>query len=207
MRKILSVLVITMICVVGADVNAKGAEKRTQSITELTTAKNLYIDYIKENPASDPDMASYALIYINDDDIPELLIDYGTGFEGAVLCTVSSGKLEIVKSSHSDMFYFERKNLFHIMGGHMDNYSDRVYAIQNGVFVLLHDGKYGAEDNSRVQVDEEGNPIYQYFWNGKEVSEKDYERSLKSVFNDSKAVNAYKNTYTASEIIPKIMKL
>ncbi|MCL1876313.1 MAG: hypothetical protein FWF87_08670 [Synergistaceae bacterium] len=207
MRKIFAVLVLVLICETGASVNAKCAESRTASLIDLATAKNLYIDYIKENPASNPDMASYALIYVNDDDVPELLIDYGVGFEGAVLCTVSSGKVEVVKSSHSDMFYFERKNLFHIMGGHMDNYSDRVYTIQNGEFVLLHNGRYGAEDNSKVQVDEEGNPIYQYFWNGKEVSDKDYERSLKAVFDDSKAVNAYKNTYTASEIIPKILDL
>jgi hypothetical protein len=172
--------------------------------------RNLYVDYIKDNPALDPEWARYSLVYINDGDIPELLIDYGTGVEGAVLITVSGGKMEAVNFSHGDMLYIERKNLCLIRGGHMDSYYDKVYAIQDGGFVLLHKGEYGAEDNSRVQFDDEDNPIYQYFWNGKAVSKTGYERSLNSVFDVSNAVNPFdnkENTCSANEIISRILDL
>ena len=166
--------------------------------------KKLYIDYINGNPGSEPDLSGYSLIYINDDDIPELWIDYGLGFEGYVLCSVSDGKLEVAKFSHCGLAYIELQNLFVIGGGRMDHYYDEVYRIQNGKFTRLHRGNYGAEDNSNVQRDAEGNPVYRYYWDGKEVSENEYERALSSAFDDSKAAAADENSSSAREIIPRI---
>jgi hypothetical protein len=102
------------------------------------------------------------------------------------------------------MSCYKRQNLFAISAVRMDRYSDYVYRIQNGEFTKLHEGKYGAEDNANVQLDVNGEPIYQYYWEGKEVSSKQYEQSLKSVFYDSKAVSVGENSYTASEIISVI---
>ena len=175
-----------------------------ESASPLATVKLSYIDYIKENPPDDPDWAKYTLIYLNDDDIPELFIDYSTGVEGAVLCTVSDGKVEVVNFSHGYMLYFERKNLCLIAGGHMDDYYERVYAIQNGEFVLLHNGEFGSEDYP-IQWDEEDNPIYQYFWDGEEVSKIDYELLKKSVFDESKGRNPYDDACGADEIIDRIL--
>jgi hypothetical protein len=163
--------------------------------------KKLYIDYINDNPPSEPELSSYSLIYVNDDDIPELWISYGLGFEGDVLCTVSGGKLDVVSFSSDGLSYIERRNLFVIRGGRMDDYYDHVYSIQNGKFERLHIGNYGAEDNANVQYDTAGDPVYQYYWNEKEVSEKEYERALSSVFDDSKAVSPDENSYPASDIV------
>jgi hypothetical protein len=169
-----------------------------------TNWKKLYIDYINKNPGSEPVLSSYSLIYINDDDVPELWIDYGVGYEGCVLCTVSGGKLEVIQFASCGMSYIKRQNLFVISTGRMDSYYDYVYRIKNGEFVKLHEGEYGAEDNANVQYDANDEPIYQYCWEGKEVSKKQYERALKSVFDDTKAVSPNENSYSASEIVSKI---
>jgi hypothetical protein len=86
-----------------------------------------------------------------------------------------------------------------------ENYTHEVYRIEGGEFVLLHKGNYGAEDNTDVQLDAAGEPIYRYYWDGKEVSGKEYELALSSVFDDSKAVTAYENSYAESDIVSMIM--
>ena len=80
------------------------------------------------------------------------------------------------------------KNLILDSGGHMDRYYDTVYRIEAGHLVVVNSGYYGAEDNSNVHCDENGHPIYQYFWNDKEVSEAVYFEQLNSIFPPDKAV-------------------
>ena len=166
--------------------------------------KKLYIDYISENPPTDSDMSSYALIDIDDNDVPELWISFGFGFEGDALCTVAAGKLDVLRFSQGGLSYIKRGNLFAINGGRMDDYYDDVYRIQNGKFEQLHKGSYGAENNANVQYDAAGEPIYQYFWEGKEVSKNEYDSALKSVYDYSKADSPVDNSCAASEIVSKI---
>jgi len=168
--------------------------------------KQLYIDWINNNPAEMPDYAEYSLIYIDDDDIPELWIDFGTSFEGMAICTVSDGKLKELRYPASSLAYLERRNLFVIGYGRMDYYHDDVFRIQGGDFVKLHEGEYGAEDNVNVQYDANEEPIYQYIWKGKKISKEGYEQALKSVFNNSKTVKARENSCSAKEIINKIKR-
>ena len=197
MKKIGVLFLCVFILLCGAAYAAQAADN--------TNWKKLYIDYINDNPPSEPDLSSYALIYINDDDIPELWINFGIGFEGNVICTVSNGKLDVVSFSQYGLSYIERQNLFVLHVGRMDNFGDDVYRIQNGKFERLHKGNYGAEDNANVQLNAAGDPIYRYYWNGKEVSEKEYERALSSAFDDSKAVDPDENSYAASDIVSIIM--
>ena len=46
---------------------------------------------------------------------------------------------------------------------------------------------YGAEDNSNIQFDDQGNPIYIYEWEGTPVSEQEYQKELSRVYDFSKA--------------------
>ena len=46
-------------------------------------------------------------------------------------------------------------------GGHMDEYYDIVYSIEDGSFVVQAEGEW-AEDNANIQFDAEGFPIYNY---------------------------------------------
>ena len=170
-----------------------------------TNWKRLYIDYINDNPPDEPDRSSYSLIHIDDDDVPELWINYGRAFEGNDLCYVSDGELEILNFSQYGLSYIERQNLFITSGGRQDSFSDSVYHIQNGKFEQLHEGNYGVEDNTNVPLDAEGLAIYRYWWDGKEVSEKEYNQELSSVFDASKAADPDEISCGANEIISKIM--
>ena len=194
LRKVVPVLLVLVLLVPAYEAQA----------ADSSNWKKLYIDYINDNPPTEPDLSSYSLIYINDDDIPELWIEFGLGFEGDALCNVSDGKLDVLRFSQYGLSYIERQNLFVVNGGRMDDYYSDVYRIENGKFVRLYKGNYGAENNANVQYDAKGDPIYRYYWDGKEVSKKEYEQALSSVFDDSKAVTPDENGCDASEIVSKI---
>ena len=74
----------------------------------------------------------------------------------------------------------------------MDVYYDKIYTIQDGQFVLLYSGNYGVENNGDRQLDESGRLIYNYYWNGSQVSsEEEYMNLLNQVYNTDMAVSPY----------------
>jgi hypothetical protein len=71
-------------------------------------------------------------------------------------------------------YYIPKQNLISSGGGHMDEFWQKVYTIEKGQFVEIHEGQYGAQDNSHVQLDANGNPIYVYHWDNVIVSKDQY---------------------------------
>ena len=164
------------------------------SLREITeTWKKLYIEYINNRGENSyiSENAECILVNINDDDIPELVINNGSVAGGGDVFTVHNDKLENVHIYTGGFSHMERKNLFADVGGRMDYYHDKVYRIQNGKFELINKGEYWVEDSSNREYDDKGNMIYTYRWNDKKVSKEKYEQELKSVFDKSKAVSPY----------------
>ena len=91
----------------------------------------------------------------------------------------------------------------------MDEYYDKIYTLENGNFVLLYSGEYGAEDNSKVEYGAEDNskveygddgmPVYRYFWENEEVSSEEYERKLNEVYDTEKEVKIFQDAQYDSE--------
>ena len=73
----------------------------------------------------------------------------------------------------------------------MDCYYDIVYRLKQGTLDLVAEGYYGAEDNTNVQFDEKGEPIYQYEWEGNKMSREEYRRKLQEVYDTTKAKDGY----------------
>ena len=117
---------------------------------------------------------------------------------------MKGSEINVLSTGISGLTYLERQNLFCESGGRMDSYYDNVYQIENGEMVKLHEGWYGAEDNTNVQFDAQGNPVYQYFWDGEELSKEEYEESLEQVFHREGAVYAAEKTLSAGEILRQI---
>lgn len=164
-----------------------------QSIEDASSQswKQLYIDYINGHNQ----FLSSKLININGDDIPELYIDYGVTAYGSVICSYADGMLIEQYLYVAGLSYIEGENLFRDTGGHMDVYYDKIYTIQDGQFVLLYSGNYGAENNADRQLDESGRLIYNYYWNGSQVSsEEEYMNLLNQVYNTDMAVSPYDGT-------------
>lgn len=159
--------------------------------------KKAYLDYINENGKIYDELfgtyrEEYKLVNVNGDEIPELYINFGSIADGSVLCSYYDNSVIEQRMYSSGFSYIEGENLFMDSGGHMDVYYNKIYRIENGKFVLLNNGEFGAPDNSNVQVDSEGNPIYDYFWNGEQVeSEAEYQKLLDNAYDPQKSINPY----------------
>lgn len=164
--------------------------------------KEAYINYINEHVYDSFGQAVevYKLVNINNDGIPELYIDFGTTAGGAMICTYHEGKVIEQPMWSSGFSYREGQNIFRDSGGKMDVYYDNIYSIENGQFVLLCEGNFGASDNSNVKFDSNGSPIYNYFWNGTEVSsETEYMNLLNEIYNVQQAISPFDGAKYNSE--------
>ena len=81
-----------------------------------------------------------------------------------------------------------------------------MYRLSGGELIPVASGYYGAVDNSNVQFDEEGNPIYQYEWNGVKMSKEEYQKELSKVYDESKAVTYSYDSLHSLEEMKQIIK-
>lgn len=143
-----------------------------------------YYDMISQVKDEDEltDITKCRLIYINDDDVPELWIDYGYGYAGAKICTVNGDEVDEVWFSHGYAYYVERENSVYISQGHMGNYADDIYEIQNGKYHRITGGTYA---ESGDWIEDEG-PVMTYYWENEEVTEQEYEDHLEKAFDHTR---------------------
>ena len=164
--------------------------------------KKLYTDYVQS--AQSEGYAGYSLIYLDGDDVPELYLYGSSTAQGDQICTVKDGQIRTQALGNGGLSYIEKQNCFCDSGGRMDVYYDHIYQIRDGSFVKTAEGNYGAEDNTNVQTDAQGNPIYQYSWEGTEMTKEEYEQRFAELFDKDRAVWASKGTVDAAEILRQI---
>ena len=194
---------------------AKALETLTGEKTDQEDSwKSAYLNYIETNTQiEDPEKGTHREIYklldLNGDGLPELYINFGSTAGGDAILSYFNGEIVEQKMYNYGFRYIEGANLFRDFGGHMDEYYDKIYTLENGNFVLLYSGEYGAEDNSKVEYGAEDNskveygddgmPVYRYFWENEEVSSEEYERKLNEVYDTEKEVKIFQDAQYDSE--------
>ncbi len=183
------------------EANAALAEKTVQSVLGFLgagvsgeqTAENgwqqAYIDYMKSQQEYEPQ--GYVLIYLDEDDIPELVRVGNCEADGCRIVSWYEGSIYENQLARLYFSYIERGNLLCNSEGNMDCYYDIVYRLKQGTLDLVAAGYYGTEDNSNVQFDEKGEPIYQYEWEGSKMSREEYQQKLQEVYDTTKAKDGY----------------
>ena len=168
------------------DVNEETNEEKGEEVSKSATLnwKNAYLNYLNENGNTD---YGYSLSYIDEDDIPELVIDTMISASGVELCTYDGEKI-IVTPVGESLTYRLQENSFCVSGGKMDSYYDIVYKIVDGTPVEVSRGEYGALDYENLKYDESGTMIYQYSLNGKFVSENDYYALIEAFSHEDEIV-------------------
>lgn len=168
----------------------------TQAATEATTQaavpettqvsdewKDAYIDYLNESSSDNNE--GYDLIYINDDNIPELVEVGKYESAGCRVVVYNNGSVQVTQLTRLSFTYIERGGLLCNDGGHMGYYFDIVYSLKNGELTMIDKGTY--QDKGGVaQTDASGEYIYDYTWNGNPVSKEEYKAMLNSVYDTSK---------------------
>ena len=158
---------------------------------------------------NDEAYTGYALIYLDADDIPELVQIGDYEAAGCRIVGWYDGKTYDNQLNRLYFSYIEKENLLCNSEGNMDYYYDLVYRMEKGQLVSVASGYYGAEDNSNVKFDENGERIYHYEWEGTEMSKEEYQDELNKVYDMAKARDGYEwdGRLTAEDMMKQLTKM
>ncbi len=154
------------------------------------TYKDAYLSYL-DSLGDAADTCTYSLIYVDEDDIPELVIDTGYEAGGCQILTFHDGILDEWQSNRLNVTYIEKGNLICNSDGNMGYYHDYVYTIQDGKWRYVDGGVWG-DPSDGPQFDENGDYIFVYQWGEEEVSEEEYGTRLNEVYPSKQARQAEK---------------
>lgn len=149
-----------------------------------------YIQYLT-NESVEEAQRGYNLIQLSDDGIPQIMEAGTDEATGCRLVHYADGKAHVTQLNRLFFSYIPGENLLCNSEGNMDYYYDLVYRLEDGELTLIASGYYGAEDNSNVEYDAQGDPIYQYEWEGVQMSREEYQAALSEIYDFSKAVENY----------------
>lgn len=144
----------------------------------LSGWQKAYYDFIVADKAGkdfDWEYVTYELVYLNEDAIPELWVDYSFTFAGSQLMSYYDDQLMTDSFASGTLTYEEKSNAFYHSWGRMGYFSDTVYLISQEGFKKLASG-------SR-QMDDYYTSIISWKWNDVEVSEAVYNQNLNGYVN------------------------
>jgi hypothetical protein len=161
-----------------------------EASADLSGWQKAYISYIENNSRDEYGKNSYCLIYLDDDDIPELL-DFGVSeADGTRVVIYSNDSYSENQMSRLSVQYIPRGNLLLNNEGNMGYYTATVYSIVDGALTAVASGTQ-SQDMEASERDSNGFVTtfhYNCTWNGEPVSEDEYAANLNAVFDSSKAV-------------------
>ena len=179
---------------VNRNVESPGITMVTEYLTGKSDGKNrswkswkeAYADHLQRlNPE---EYKGYALISLDEGRTPAFVQVGATSEKGATVVVYRNGKLEETWLNRQSFRYLEHENLLCSSSGMENLYYDTIYSITGGRLRVSTQGHYGNRNFARLQTDESGAPVYQYFWDGGEISRNGYRDGLTFVFDDSRAV-------------------
>lgn len=151
---------------------------------EMQDWQEAYAAYIEEEDKDG--YYTYSLIYVNGDDIPELVIDTGGEAGGCEILTFYNGEIDVLQTDRLEFYYIERQNLLNNAAGNTGFYYDYIYSIENGKWVSQGIGEY--YEYWPEDVTDYSDIIFIYEWNGKKVDEEKYQKSVNAVFDMEQAI-------------------
>ena len=164
-------------------------------LKDFATWQEAYIDFVNKTIVwISEDYADYSLIYVDDDDIPELHINTGIMASGAFVVSFYDGKVRALNRDRGGIRYIEYGGLFYSDWGLMGFYPCNVYALEKGEFSEIGTG-WIREDND-VENEYYG---FDYFWEGSLMTEEEYEECLNTLIDTSQCIEP--GEYTKDEIL------
>lgn len=166
-------------------------------VSRPATWRSAYRNWLVQN--GDAYYNTYALIYVNDDDIPELAVNTGAEAGGCQILTFANGAVDVIQTKRLAFTYIKRGNRLNNSAGHMDNYYDTVYEIRDGRWVCIAYGEYYGHNEGWSEVLERY-ICENYEWNGQPTTLAGYLVALSQVYPENRAVEP-EYIYTHEEIM------
>ncbi|MDE6750308.1 MAG: hypothetical protein K2K21_14785 [Lachnospiraceae bacterium] len=159
-------------------------EKR---LKEFATWQEAYIDFLKKPSAtiwvSGRDSEDYSLIYVDDDDTPELYFYTGGAVYGETIVSFHEGKVRSMNRDRGGIKYIEYGGLLYSDWGNMGFYPCNIYMLEKGEFSEIGTGWISDHYDEETAI-----VYYTYYWEGKEMTETEYEECIKEKIDKSKCI-------------------
>ena len=170
-----------------------------EDTTEEWITDNMYAsDYINvlnhmENPS---EHYKFYLIFVNEDNIPELVIDSGSRASGCIVYTWNDNNVESIGMIFP-FKYIEKGNLLIWSDASMNRRNDYIWKIENGIWDKIGNGNICDETSYQKQ---------EFNWNGNVVSEDEYRRAMLGIVSQETLDTAIipENPMTYSEILSSL---
>lgn len=169
--------------------------------------KSAYTAAIADVEANSPQYSfTYSLIYVNEDDIPELVCNSNDETFGVYLISYHDGSLNYALTSGTEFTYIEKENIVDNTGVVLGAYYDNLLAIRDGQWVLLGYGEKGTSDPwAEDSFDENGEPIVDtWTWDEDYLkNDADYNATLE-LYYASDAAKSVDNYVSKDDILKQI---
>lgn len=156
-----------------------------------------YLDAIPEYFADESylSMLTYTLIYVDDDDIPEVFIEGDCEAAGEVVLTYHDGEVNGMYLPRLGTQYIPGTGLLYTNTGHMDYYPVVITSLTDGEFTTVAEGAYYMSEETYAQLadDPEAELVYTYEWDGQEMSEDEFNDHVNEYYDMEQSV--YPNNY------------
>ena len=175
-------LLIILFCGCQGDISNEGhgSSDATEN-TKLAVWQTAYLEFLGTKKE---EYDSFALVYIDDDDIPELYMSGVGEAVGDSVCTFKDGSVaEESLNRIGGGKYVERSGKIINCNGSMGRIYTHAYKLYEGEFVLTFTAL--SVEQVKYIEDEEYEISYEYAIEGKPVSEKEYNAAVEAVFDSS----------------------
>ena len=153
-----------------------------------TSWKAAYLNFLSDNDIclNVEDSAVFWLAYIDDDMIPELIIDTRIVAGGCHVLTYQQGKVDtILIGSTGIPSYIENNNLLLDSAGHQGCYYDAVYTIENGRWKQIYYSTNYELPSANYDLD--NTFVHTYYIGDQKVTRREYHNTLNAYFDQSKS--------------------
>ena len=150
--------------------------KSTEATTQANNWKKQYIEYLKNVDSKNYGGCEY--IYMNNDDIPELMILGSNTAAGNILVTSDNTTIDTKIIASGKMYYAEKSNELYIESGRQGVYAYTIYKISDG----------------KIQEEE----VNSYDTSGKTAFVYNRPKTIQQIIDDLSGETAKKNTETLS---------
>ncbi len=177
-----------------------GTRDLQTAVGSLEPWQQAYLDYL-DGESRVESQKGYTLICLSDTEIPQLVEVGDSEANGCRIVAYGEGRVHVTQLDRLHFHYIPDSNLLCNSDGLMDYYYDNVYRLENGELKTVASGHYGKLDDGPMEFDQNGEPVYQYEWNGTRVDKEAYAQALAQVYDTTQAVDYdYGSLYTVDEV-------
>lgn len=151
--------------------------------------KKIYGKYLKKHPVETYDDLSYAsgdwegaFIYINKDNVPELIINGSSCAASCQLYTIKAGKVRKIDTAEGwagGLRYVRKGSKYYTGGGRQNYYHEAWFTLKKGKAKKVADSTHDAWENS------------DYTWNESNVDYSTYQKNVNRLVGKSKYIEPH----------------